>query len=359
LNTFHCTCGNKLFFENSQCQSCGRKLGFLPDINVISALEPVNDHIYKALANDRHYHACKNYFQYEVCNWMVEENDSNEYCQSCRLNEIIPNLSEPDNLVLWYRIEKAKRRLLYTLKSLRLPIIGRDIDAASGLAFRFMEDKQFSSEFHDQFAPNEAIMTGHTTGTITINLAEADPSEREEIRIRMNERYRTLLGHFRHESGHYYWDKLVRDTHWLEKYRELFGDERMDYKAALESYYRDGPPADWEQCWISAYASAHPWEDFAETWAHYLHMIDTLDTAHDYGFSVHGRKPATVKSDVQFNTGYFTRLSDLLDDWKQLTSALNAMNRSMGLPDAYPFYPSDLVRAKLEMIHEIVIDSSN
>src|SRR6202011_5238904 len=39
-------------------------------------------------------------------------------------------------------------------------------------------------------------------------------------------------------------------------------------------------------CWrphVTPYASAHPWEDFAETWAHYFHMVDTLETATAFG----------------------------------------------------------------------------
>jgi hypothetical protein len=224
-----------------------------------------------------------------------------------------------------------------------------------------MADKPSVSEFDDEISPGERVMTGHSTGTITINLAEADPSAREETREKMNERYRTLLGHFRHESGHFYWDKLVNNTGWQTEYRNLFGDETQNYQAALNRYYEQGPPADWEQYWISAYASAHPWEDFAETWAHYLHMVDTLETAHDYGFSVRGQDTLADKANVQFSSGYFTRVSldELTEDWIYLTGALNAMNRSMGLPDAYPFVLSDQVRNKLDMIHRLIAECRN
>jgi len=332
-------------------------LGFLPDVSVISALEPEDGNVYRALANNRLYRACRNYSEYEVCNWMVPVEDHHGYCQSCRLNEVIPNLSEKENIKLWYRIEKAKRRLLYTLKRLRLPIAGRDVDPVAGLSFRFMANDSESSEFDDEYSPGERIMTGHSTGTITINLAEADPSAREEIREKMNERYRTLLGHFRHESGHFYWDKLVKDSDWIDEYRRLFGDETRNYSKALDTYYKNGPPENWARQWISAYATAHPWEDFAESWAHYLHMVDTLETAHDYEFSLQGLLPTSETSDVQFGLGYFTDLSALMDDWSRLTAALNAMSRSMGVPDMYPFMLTDVVRAKLEMIHRLVLDS--
>lgn len=351
---FSCACGNTLFFENSICYSCGRKLGYLPDANVVSALEPLEGNRYRALANDRNYRCCRNYSKHEICNWMVADEDHNDLCLSCRLTEVIPNLAEPHNTTLWYRIEKAKRRLLYTLKQLRLPIDGRDVDPVAGLSFRFMADDRDAGEFADEFSPNERILTGHSTGTITINLAEADPSAREELREKMNERYRTLLGHFRHESGHYYWDKLIKETGWIHEYRRLFGDETRDYAAALDSYYKNGPPANWEQQWVSAYAAAHPWEDFAETWAHYLHMIDTLETAHDFNFSVHGQPPTTAVGATGFGSGSFSSISDLVDDWSKLTEALNAISRSMGVADMYPFVFSEAVKVKLEMIHRLV-----
>jgi hypothetical protein len=356
MNTFTCHCGNKLYFENSVCLACGRKLGFLPDANVLSALEPADGNRFRALSNERLYKPCRNNLEHEVCNWMVADDSASDYCRSCELNEIIPDLTEPKNIRRWYRVERAKRRLLYTLMELGLPIQGRNIDPQSGLAFRFMADDPTYSEFADEIVPGERVMTGHSTGTITINIAEADSSTREERREKMNERYRTLLGHFRHESGHFYWEKLVKNTNWIIEYRKLFGDETRDYQGALQLYYSKGPIADWQTSWISAYASAHPWEDFAETWAHYLHMIDTLETANDFGFSVHGQDALAPTGKGTFNAAYLAGLSleDLLDDWVRLTDALNALNRSMGLPDAYPFYLSDHVRSKVDMIHRLV-----
>jgi hypothetical protein len=359
MNTFSCHCGNTLHFENTLCLACGRQVGFLPDENTASALEPLEDARYLALANDRGYRKCRNYHEYNVCNWMVGDDEPGDYCQSCRLTEIIPDLTERGNLKLWFRIEKAKRRLLYTLKQLRLPIHGRDRDPEHGLSFRFLAEATSFSEFNDEPLPGAHVMTGHLAGTITINLAEADASTREETREKMNERYRTLLGHFRHESGHFYWEKLVNDTGWLDPCRKLFGDERQNYQGALESYYNQGAATGWEQQWISAYASAHPWEDFAETWAHYLHMIDTLETAHDFGFSVRGQGARRDSTPAQLTSGYFTGISldTLLEDWFHLTTALNAMNRSMGLPDVYPFVLSELVTDKLEFIHRLILDN--
>ena len=360
MKTFACECGNKLHFENSQCLVCGRVLGYLPDQQRLSALEAAEGNQWHALANRRLYRKCDNYSRHNVCNWMVPIEDTNMYCASCRLNHIIPNLSEPENLALWNSVEIAKRRLLYTLYNLGLPIIGRDTEPQSGLAFEFLADQTSDDEFSNQVTPQQSVITGHRAGLITINIREAEDSAREEMREKMKERYRTLLGHFRHESGHYYWERLVSNTSNLNEYRRLFGDERTNYQQALENYYQSGPPADWQVNWISAYASSHPWEDWAETWAHYLHMVDTLETAQDFGFSIHGQDVSALTSGLQVTQGYMTRavFDVLLEDWGRLAVALNALNRSMGLADAYPFVISNNVLAKLHFINRVITDTS-
>jgi len=184
-------------------------------------------------------------------------------------------------------------------------------------------------------------------GVITINIAEAEHSAREEMREKMNEQYRTLLGHFRHESGHYYWERLVADNGRLDAFRALFGHETDDYQAAIARHYGEGPPADWPNRFVSAYASMHPWEDWAETWAHYLHMVDTLETAADHGFHLAGRPLA-----LPFDDG--AEFDAMLGDWKLLSSAMNDLNRSMGLPDAYPFGLPDPAVEKLRFVHQVV-----
>jgi hypothetical protein len=365
MKTFRCTCGNTLHFENYQCFECGRTLGFLPDQGVLSALEE-RDGLWHALrpAAEAAYRKCRNYAEQDICNWMVPADDDDAYCVSCRLNHIIPDLSDPHNKVLWFRIERAKRRLIYSLLSLGLPIVGRDQDPERGLAFEFLADTTDGAEFTDEISPHERVMTGHRAGLITINIAEADHIAREEMREKMNERYRTLLGHFRHEIGHYYWMLMVNDSEWLAPAREVFGDDRRDYAGALELYYREGPTADWSEYYISPYASVHPWEDWAETWAHYLHMVDTLETAHDFGFSVLG-KPVTspkavLAADTQYGYGLNVRRATfamLLEDWAKLTVALTALNRSMGLQDPYPFVLSAGAKRKLAFVHQLIQDS--
>lgn len=360
MRTSECECGNTLYFENTACLACGRTVGYLPDVRRMSALEASGVGRWRALATGTDYRMCDNYSRYDVCNWMIPAADDHQLCPACRLNHIIPDLREPDNLTLWYRIEGAKRRLLYTLYALHLPVVGRERDPGGGLAFEFLADEDNGDEFSNELTPRGHVVTGHRGGLITINIMEARHGAREEMREKMNERYRTLLGHFRHESGHYYWDRLVRDTPWVKRYRALFGDERETYDAALGRYYDSGPTPGWESGWISAYASAHPWEDWGETWAHYLHMVDTLETAQDFGFSLEGRRVKALAMPMQAAAGYETPavFERLLDDWTRLTVALNALNRSMGLPDAYPFAIGGAVLEKLRFVHELVAASA-
>jgi hypothetical protein len=359
MKTFPCHCGNTLYFENSRCLACGRGLGFLPDALILSAFEPVEggespDGLPAPVrplapqAGGRLYRPCRNYDEFEVCNWLLLEEDPNPFCPSCRLNRVIPNLSTPGNRVLWSRIETAKRRLLYTLFSLRLPVVGQDRDPHAGLAFAFLADPGPGGEFTDPMGRTRTVLTGHQKGLITINLAEADDPERERMRERMNELYRTLLGHFRHESGHYYWERLVaNDPVALEAFRTRFGDERTDYDQALKRHYDAGERSGWRATHVSAYAAAHPWEDWAETWAHYLHMVDTLETAQDFGLRLGERY-------VSAPNGGGAPFAALLSDWEHLTAIMNALNRSMGLPDPYPFILSGPAADKLAFVHGLV-----
>ena len=199
--------------------------------------------------------------------------------------------------------------------------------------------------------PAPSVMTGHADGVITINLAEADDAERERRRQQMGELYRTLLGHFRHEIGHYFWDRLVADTPHLDGFPRLFGDERQDYAASLKNYYAHGAPADWSEHFISAYASSHPWEDFAETWAHYFHMADTLETAYVTGLAVNPKLPHSPGAVFDFHPRD-TDMKRLVEAWLALTFAVNSLNRSMGLHDLYPFVLGPLAVAKLTFVQQ-------
>ncbi|MEO8250604.1 MAG: putative zinc-binding metallopeptidase, partial [Burkholderiales bacterium] len=255
----------------------------------------------------------------------------------------------PDNGELWGRIERSKRRLVSALIALGLPVASRvSEDTERGLMFDLLRGSQGTG----------SIMTGHEDGLITINIEEADHAVREAARKAMHEPYRTLLGHFRHEVGHYYWDRLVDGTDWLEPYRELFGDERGDYAQALERHYEQGPPADWQSHFVSAYATSHPWEDWAECWAHYLHMRDTVDTALNFALDIESPQVdiTAFEADALWSPEDpdAARFLKLVNGWTRLNTMLNEMSRSMGQPDFYPFVLTRDVVAKLQFIHLVV-----
>ncbi len=330
-------------------------LGFLPDTLKIESLIPTTNHQFYDARDKKVYRQCKNYKAFNVCNWMVSADDPNELCKSCRLNMVIPNLDKPNNITLWFRMEQAKRRLIYTLLKLNLPVIDRATDARKGLGFSFLEN-QVEDEYGNELTVKEYVITGHSSGLITLNLNEAEPSARVEMREKMNEQYRTLVGHFRHESGHYYWDVLIEGTQNIDEFRSLFGDENLSYKFALEEYYKNGPSPNWQDTWISAYASMHPWEDWAETWAHYLHMVDTLETANDFELSISNQRVENplVKYDHIDSAYKAISFTQLFDDWCRVTKAVNAINRSMGHDDAYPFVISITTLNKLRFVHNVI-----
>lgn len=304
------------------------------------------------------YRQCENYSQHHVCNWMVPADDPNPLCRACRLNEMIPDLSLPENIEYWRKIESAKRHALYDVLALKLPLVGKLEDAEKGLAFRFMTDRDVVSEFTEPLEGQEPVFTGHDTGVITINLAEADDIARTRMRVRMGESYRTLLGHFRHEIGHYYWFRIVEhQPELLQLCRKIFGDEQQDYDAAKAKHYNEGAPANWSDNFISPYAAMHPWEDWAECWAHHLHMLDTLETAQTYELTLEGvATPAVAPFAMPDDE---TSIDVLLQDWIRLSVAMNSLNRSMGKSDPYPFVLTEPVKDKLRLVHRIVTSVSN
>ena len=284
----------------------------------------------------------------DACNWLVPADGPDRYCFACRFNRTVPDLSIDVNVQRWRKLELAKHRLFYTMLRLHLPLETRMEDPEHGLAFDFLADPPSQS--------GPKVMTGHDNGLITISLKEADDAERERLRTQMGEPYRTLLGHFRHEVGHHFWDLLVRDTGMIEGFRSLFGDERQDYNQALQAHYANGAPADWQLNFISSYATAHPWEDFAETWAHYLHMIDTLEMARAFGIRVDPviTDDPDLTTELDFDPHRASDINRLVDAWLPLSFAVNSLNRAMGQPDLYPFVLSPTVIGKLGFILALV-----
>jgi hypothetical protein len=354
VKVFHCNnCQQLIFFENSQCVSCGSRLAFVPDLGAMAALEPAGDDLWRLpkkgggrAAATLRLRLCDNDAQHEVCNWALSADDPNRLCRSCRLTQLIPDLSVAGNKSAWARLEAAKRRMLYTLMQLQLPIQGRAQNPEHGLTYELRAD-----------TAGAPVLTGHARGVITLNIAEADDAERERRRLALREPYRTLLGHFRHEVGHYYWERLIAGQPRIEEFRKLFGDEREDYDVALKRHYDQGPPADWRQRFISSYATAHPWEDWAESWAHYLHLTDMLETAAASGLSL---QPARRDEPAlkRVHSGANESFERLIESWVALTYITNNLNRSMGLADAYPFVLSLPATAKLHFIHDVIAEAA-
>jgi hypothetical protein len=351
MKIFACSsCNQPVYFENVRCTKCNATLAFLPDRAAVGALVPDGDGFTSTLkaAGKQRYRLCQNSLDHGVCNWAVAVEDDQPFCKSCRLNDVIPNLANPGALTAWGRIEAAKRRLLYTLFQLGLPVESRR-ERPDGLVFSFKESDPTTGQ---------AVLTGHDQGHITLNVAEADNPGRERLREQLGETYRTLLGHFRHEIGHYYWDILVQSTSERAPFVELFGDPEQSYEAALARHYGEGPPPDWQESFVSTYATMHPWEDWAETWAHYLHMVDTLGTARSYGMVLkpkpEGARRAPASLELLSTRLDFDDFDDLIAGWLPLTFALNSTNRAMGLPDCYPFVLSPVAISKLGFVHGVI-----
>ncbi|QTR48020.1 putative zinc-binding metallopeptidase [Thiothrix litoralis] len=329
MRRFHCVCGHEVFFEDSKCSSCHSLLGFNPETLTMVVLN--EDPTLRACALRNHPVGC---------NWMVAEDDDHEQCRSCRLTRTVPQQNIPINVQRWKVLEYAKRRLVYSFIMLGLPVVSREQDPDSGLAFDFLEDQRTNP-----LVKKRVVYTGHHNGLITLHVSEADDAYRVKTREQMNESYRTVLGHMRHEIGHYYWDKLIRDSVWYPRFRHMFGGEE-NYRESMDNYYAYGPVPNWEKRHISAYASAHPWEDWAETWAHYLHIMDTLETATDFEV-------------IHRSTSHSRDFHLLMGEWRQLTLMMNALNRSMGQRDPYPFSLSRQVIVKLRFIHQLVAGSES
>jgi hypothetical protein len=356
LKTFHCTaCQALVFFENTICLSCGRALAFAPDRMTMLALNRGEDGLWLPVeepANDKDsYRLCANYVDHAVCNWAIRADHPELLCRSCGLTHILPNLNSAENQEAWAKLETAKRRLVYALLSLELPLVSKVQDSTRGLEFHFLSDSVSVS------GDRSRVLTGHDDGLITINVAEADDVYRETQRLHQNEPYRTLLGHFRHEIGHYYWDRLIANSDRLDQFRQLFGSEELDYAAALKRHYEEGAPLDWEAGFISAYATTHPWEDWAESWAHVMHMVDALETAHEVGLSVKPlrRDEPALSVPSKPSPARVEDFDQLIKEWKSLTYVLNNLTRGLGLADAYPFVLSKPVVEKLRFVCDSMI----
>jgi hypothetical protein len=330
-------CERLVTFESSVCLHCGSELGFdisQRTLRAVSTSDP-RSNVVRCVQSPR-----------TGCNWLAS--CDGELCASCQLTRTRPNDSDGGAIAELAVAEAAKRRLLFALAELELPVVGW-YERPGGLGFDLLSSAQGK------------VVTGHSDGIITLDLDETDPAHREQMRVRLGEPYRTVLGHFRHEIGHYFQPLLVpAQSAASVRCREIFGDEREDYQSAMDRYYEAGAPAGWEQAFVSAYATMHPWEDWAETFAHYLHIRDALQTAAAYGIRTDGPAIATADSaPLQSKPAEATGdIRVMLDAWLPLTYALNAVNRSMGTGDLYPFVLTSAVEDKLGFIDALVRSST-
>ncbi|HTQ20168.1 putative zinc-binding metallopeptidase [Mycobacterium sp.] len=336
MRDFHCpNCGQRLTFENSACLSCGSALGFSLEQVALLVIVKGDDSDHAGAVDASDYQLCANLHVAE-CNWLVPVGQPGRLCTSCALTLERPNDTDTVGLPEFARAEAAKRRLIAELHELKLPIIGREEDPQYGLGFRLL------SSAHEQ------VLTGHEDGVITLDLAEGDDVHREQLRVEMDEPYRTLLGHFRHEIGHYYFYRLVApSSDHLARFNELFGDPDADYQEALDRHYSEGAPEGWQESFVSSYATMHPAEDWAETFAHYLHIRDSLDTSAWCGLA-----PASATFDrTPLGPSAFPTIIEM---WLPLSWSLNMVNRSMGHDDMYPFVLPVAVLDKMQFIHTVV-----
>jgi hypothetical protein len=350
MKLFRChACQQLLYFENTRCEKCGHALGFSSETMDMVSLRPTGSGAFVDVMNPwRAYRYCAN-AEHQSCNWLLPAMSTEIFCEACQLNHTIPDLSIPEYRQRWQKVEIAKHRLVYTLIQRGLFDLTKKGENHPGLMFDFLAD----------VSDKEKIMTGHDHGLITINISEADEARRIRTRERLGEMYRTLLGHFRHETGHYYWDRLIEpNKKRLLRFREMFGDDRQDYAEALNLHYQNGPALNWADHYVSAYAACHPWEDWAETWAHYLHIMDAVETACAFGLRI---DPGDHMLSTEYlSNPYLTSdFKQVLDMWFPLTIATNSLNRSLGQPDFYPFVIAPPVVEKLSFIHSVCIAASS
>jgi len=344
MKVFQCGhCNYPLFFENNKCENCGRLSGYRDYDRQMLTFDPSGFSLISD-GEQFEYKYCKN-GQYGICNWLLPKYAPNDFCSACQLNRTIANLSVNQNFQNWRHLEVAKHRLVYQLQRIGFDLQSK-MTSESGLCFDFIAQNDDSD-----------IMTGHSDGVITILIKEADSTFREQARKELREPYRTLIGHLRHEVGHYFWNLLICNNYnALQTYRTLFGNEETNYNEALQTYYQNGAPSNWRQSFISEYATSHPWEDWAETWAHYLHIMDMVETAHFFGLEVNDKTtPKNMRITSTFDPYTIVDFEAIVRICIPISYAVNSINRAMGISDVYPFVITPTVINKMKFIHELLL----
>jgi len=291
------------------------------------------------------------------CNWLVPEHQEFGGQQGrCLAHSLIRRQPEADDTIAMEKLAStafALRRLIYQLIDIGLPV-DPYWRREGGLAFDLVSS----------YSAGERVVIGHAGGVITIDLVESLDAYRESLRVHLGEPYRTMLGHFRHEVGHYYQNILVETgpgaARYLDECREIFGDERAHYQGEIARHYKFGAPTGWDGSYISEYATMHPWEDFAECFAHYLHITDIVDTSCEAGLVLHAdRVRFSFPRDIAPRASYDDApIEQLLDDWKWLALFFNRVNIAMGKNPLYPFQIPPPVVRKLGFVHKVVRETA-
>jgi len=324
MKIFKCPgCDAPLFFDNLVC-ACGLAVGHDP-----AAQRFVTDQPFCANRDSL------------GCNWLCAPGET--LCNSCRMTSVRPDLAVPGNDLLWARAEAAKRHVLAGL--MRWGWFGTH-DTGGRPEFHMLAETTATGSV--------SVIMGHASGLVTINLAEADASERVRRREMLGEPYRTLIGHFRHEIAHFLFERLSASDAFVAAFRALLGDETQDYGAALARHYEQGPPPDWQTTHVTPYAAAHPHEDWAESAAHAMHLTDIIDS-----FLAAGLR-AVQAPDAGFDAFAEADPARLLDAAIAIGVAMNHVNRAVGQPDLYPFVNTAQTRTKLAFaLHWLAIPPSD
>ena len=334
MRIFHCNrCGGTVAFAASQCPTCDAPLGYVDGERTIRVLTPAPESgSYHLDGDGRSVWRCLNAAW--GCNWVVPAGSANSWCRACQLTRGRPDESRPDAVEAWMAAEGAKRRLVHQLDELGLPIDIRSASVPDGLAFDLV------------YLPGTGGITGHLDGIVTLDLAETEEHHRDDLRRRLGEPFRTVIGHLRHEIGHHYWNRLIGQSNELGGFRRLFGDDRVDYADAIGQHYST-VTGDWDSArFVTAYAASHPLEDWAETFAHYLHIVDAVDTAVAHDLIPPGRTGLLVADAIGT-----LEFADVLDAWRPVNDAFNAIAEALGAPAVYPFQPMGAVVDKLTFVH--------
>ena len=336
MRIFHCDrCDHAVPFSAQRCAVCDASLGYVADERTIHVLSDTPETAVFALADGRTVWRCLNAAW--GCNWVVPAASDNPWCRSCQLTRGRPDEARHDAIEAWITAEAAKRRLVHQLDELSLPVEARSAAAPDGLAFDLV------------YLPGEAQITGHLDGLVTLDLAEIDDRHREDLRKMLGEPFRTVIGHLRHEIGHHYWGRLVGQSNDVAGFRQLFGDETADYRGAIDQFYANADEAWDHRRFVSPYAAAHPFEDWAETFAHYLHIMDAIDTATAY--ELVPAEPPGAKGDASPHDWF----EAMLNAWRPINDAVNAVAESLGAAPLYPFDPVGIVIDKLAFVHQQVV----